>query len=229
MTFMPKQHFVVIKGSDGEAELHPFKVWLRQHPEHLPKGLTTSNTSHRLRSGLQKDGWKLYVQTDRALVVRPDEKGDVSFASDLLEEEAENPYGDEEDKVEESEEITFKLERDLQSALRTHIEQLEPGLEIIDGDKERITDIGRIDITARDKLENIVILELKAGTASSEVIAQILAYMGAIGESDRKPVRGILVAGDFQERVIFAAQAVPNLQLKKYSFRFIFADAKREG
>ncbi|HUQ69851.1 MAG TPA: helix-turn-helix domain-containing protein, partial [Planctomycetaceae bacterium] len=44
-------------------------------------------------------------------------------------------------------EATFGLERDLQLALRTNIGQLEAGLQIIDGGKERITEAGRIDIT----------------------------------------------------------------------------------
>src|SRR5262245_23875392 len=57
------------------------------------------------------------------------------------------------DELIEAAEITFGLERDLQMALRSNIEQLEPGLEIIDGGKERITEAGRIDITARDSKE----------------------------------------------------------------------------
>lgn len=46
--------------------------------------------------------------------------------------------------------------------------------------------------------------------------------MGAISEKQNKPIRGILVAKDFPSRVVFAARSVPNLQLKKYSFRFSF-------
>ena len=42
------------------------------------------------------------------------------------------------------------LERDLQIALRSKIEQLDPGLTVIDDGAERSVDSGRIDITARD-------------------------------------------------------------------------------
>jgi hypothetical protein len=49
-------------------------------------------------------------------------------------------------------ETTFGLERDLQRALREHIDQLEPGLTIIDGQKEQAVPSGRIDITARELL-----------------------------------------------------------------------------
>lgn len=115
---------------------------------------------------------------------------------------------------------TFGLERDLQRALRANIEQLERGLAIIDEGRERSTEAGRIDITARDPGGSIVIIELKAGTAKPESIAQVLSYMGAVSEIENTPVRGILVAGDFSPRVVLAARAVQNLELKSYSFEF---------
>jgi RecB family endonuclease NucS len=58
--------------------------------------------------------------------------------------------------------------------------------------------------------------------ASPAVVAQVLAYMGSVAETDKKPVRGIIVAGDFHKKVILASRAVQNLQLKKYSFQFKF-------
>jgi RecB family endonuclease NucS len=122
----------------------------------------------------------------------------------------------------EASEATFGLERDLQLALRSNIEQLEPGLAIIDDGKERTTNAGRIDITARDKGGTTVVIELKAGTAAPEALTQLLAYMGVIGKEDQKSVRGILVAGDFHPRLVFAAQAVPNVQLRRYHFKFTF-------
>jgi endonuclease len=115
---------------------------------------------------------------------------------------------------------TFGLERDLQAALRSHIDQLEPGLKVTDGGKERILDVGRIDITAEDAQGRTVVIELKAGTADREVIGQILSYMGDL--SDGKIVRGILIAGSFPQRAIAAARAVPNLELRKYGFNFTF-------
>jgi RecB family endonuclease NucS len=126
------------------------------------------------------------------------------------------------EKVIDAVETTFGLERDLQKALRYNIEQLEQGLKIIDGGKERTTEAGRIDITAEDPQGAIVVIELKAGTANPDCIAQILSYIGALSEEEQRPVRGILVAGDFPSRVVYASRAVPNLLLKKYTFRFSF-------
>ncbi len=218
---MKKAHYVVMKQADGSPEIAPMMAWLRQHPEDVPLGRNaTKHTSRQLRRALCKGGWELEELSNRVLLIRPDEDQDVSFADELLENDISDEDQDEE--VTQAAEITFGLERDLQSALRSNIAQLGPNLEIIDGGKERVTKAGRLDITAKDSQGNIVVIELKAGTALPDAVTQVLAYMGAIAESDQKFVRGILVAGEFHERVIWAARAVPNLELKKYSFQFAF-------
>jgi SepF-like predicted cell division protein (DUF552 family) len=223
---MTKPHYVAMKQSDGNPAMAPMKAWLRQHPEYVPSGLdATASTSYQLRRALRKSGWELEELSDKVLLIKPDENEDISFADELLEDDSGDSEGQDEE-VAEAAEITFGLERDLQSALRSNIAQLEPSLKIIDGGKERVTDAGRLDITAEDSQGNIVVIELKAGAASPDVIAQVLAYMGAIAESDKKPVRGILVAGGFHKRVIWAARAIPNLELKKYSFQFTFEPVK---
>ena len=71
------------------------------------------------------------------------------------------------------------LERDLQIALRSNIEQLEPGLTVIDDGVERSVDSGFIDITARDSSGATIVIELKAGVAGQRAVAQILSYMGS--------------------------------------------------
>jgi hypothetical protein len=223
---MPKSHYVVLKKSDGSPEMAPMKSWLRQNPQHVPIGLDAStSTSYQLKRALNKSGWEHEELSDKVLLIKPDENGDISFADDLVENESEG-YEEQREDIAEAAEIRFGLERDLQLALRANITQLEPRMKIIDDGKERITDAGRIDITATDSKGNIVVIELKVGSASPEVIAQVLGYMGAIAETDKKPVRGILVAGEFHKRVVWAARAIPNLELKKYSFQFAFESVK---
>ena len=119
---------------------------------------------------------------------------------------------------------SFSLERDLQRALRGNIEQLEPGLSITDRGIERTVDAGRIDITAEDGDGNIVVIELKAGTAGRDNIGQILSYMGSIENPEGKGVRGILVAHDFNHGSVMAAKLVPIISLKAYSVQFTFED-----
>ena len=131
----------------------------------------------------------------------------------------------------ESEEITdngrlIGLERDMQAALRSSIEQLEPGLEITDDGAERSVSSGFIDITAKDADGKIVVIELKTGTARQRAVAQILSYMGDVAEEEEDiTVRGILVAADFDTKARAAARMVPTLSLRSYRVNFEFTDA----
>lgn len=128
--------------------------------------------------------------------------------------------------VEEDSPIPFGLERDLQSALRRNIEQLEPGLSITDGGVERTVEAGKIDVTAEDVDGNMVIIELKTGKATLDSMGQILSYMGSIENPERKRIRGILVAYDFDRRLEMAAKATPNVSLMAYAVpvQFTFQD-----
>jgi endonuclease len=81
-------------------------------------------------------------------------------------------------------------------------------------------------LTARDDSGATVVIELKAGAAGQRAIAQILSYMGDIvAEEEGVPVRGILVASDFDAKAKAAARMVPNLALRVYRVRFQFSDA----
>jgi len=223
---MPKSHFVVTKSEDGGASIHKMKEWLRLNPDCVPENLDpTLDTSHTLRAGLRRNGWVLKETISHVLVIKPDENGSIAYASAVMEPRTEEQEFEEE--IVEAEELTFGLERDLQQALRANITKLEEGLTIIDGGSEKTTEAGRFDITAKDPKGTIVVIELKAGKASPDIIAQVLSYMGAVASDSTTQVRGILVAGDFHKRVVLAARALPNLTLKRYGFQFTFSDVDK--
>lgn len=115
---------------------------------------------------------------------------------------------------------TMGLERDLQRALRAHIDQIEPDLRIIDGGGEMTVASGRIDIVAEDSAGTAVVIELKAGTAGVAAIGQILSYMSDL-DLTKPSVRGIIVAGDFAPPAISAARRA-GIRLLRYSFKFTF-------
>jgi RecB family endonuclease NucS len=81
---------------------------------------------------------------------------------------------------------------------------------------------GFIDILAKDKSGRCVVIELKAGDAKPDAIAQILLYMSCVADDKNGQARGILIASDFVPRVRLAARAVPTLALQKYRFNFSF-------
>ena len=144
----------------------------------------------------------------------------------FLEDETETPAPEtvEEENVSEPEPSqTIGLERDMQAAVRQNIGQVEQGLSITDGGRERSVEIGVIDITAEDAERIPVVIELKTGVAGQRAVAQILSYMGSImDEENRDDVRGILIASEFDKKARAAAKVIPTLTLMRYQFSFRF-------
>lgn len=119
------------------------------------------------------------------------------------------------------------LERDMQAALRRDISSLDPDLNIVDDGAEMSVDTGFIDILCEDRTGAAVVIELKAGKTDARVVGQILGYMGdLITEDPERPVRGIIVAHDFDKRTAASARAIPNLSLKSYSISFSFENVE---
>jgi RecB family endonuclease NucS len=126
------------------------------------------------------------------------------------------------EETEDARNLKFGLERDMQQALRSHIDQLDPDLRIVDDGKERHVRAGFIDILAEDQNGSLVAIELKSGEAPDQAITQLLSYIGSLqAETDQK-VRGVLVAREFSDRVRLAARAA-GIQLVEYGYSFTFS------
>jgi len=135
-------------------------------------------------------------------------------------EASEEPPGDQiEAEVEESIEASVSLERDLHSYLATRVSEIESGLTLVENGVECQTEAGRIDLLARDANNHLVVVELKAGKGKDSALGQLLGYMGCLSASESN-VRGILVASNFDSRVIFAARGLANVKLVRYQLSF---------
>lgn len=120
-------------------------------------------------------------------------------------------------------ESSLSLERDLEDQIVNHLDLLEPGLVLVS--RQESSDVGRLDLLARDNEGRTVIIELKAGEAKDSSIGQIARYMGWYGQKEGKVPRAVLVASGFSEPVRYAAKAIPGLRLVTYQVQFSFEEA----
>lgn len=135
-------------------------------------------------------------------------------------------------EIQDAVETTLHLEGDLENFLVADLNQLERGLTLFEADGKLGRQLsagpaGRIDILALDSSGALVVIEVKAGEADRQVCGQIQAYMGWVKEriAAGRPVRGVIVASGFTERMKLAAGIIPTLSLKEYAVVFRFRDA----
>jgi hypothetical protein len=88
--------------------------------------------------------------------------------------------------------------------------------------QQYVTDIGRIDILAKDKVNgNYVVIELKKNQTSDDTVGQILRYMGWVSEKKGdKAVKGIIVAGKYDEKLYYAQQMMKDIDVFLYEVNF---------
>ena len=91
------------------------------------------------------------------------------------------------------------------------------------------TDIGPIDILAKDKKTGAhVVIELKKNQTSDDTMGQILRYMGWVKEKlNDNNVRGIIVAGKYDERLDYARKILPELEIFIYEVKFNLKEYKK--
>lgn len=84
------------------------------------------------------------------------------------------------------------------------------------------TDIGPIDILARDKQTgSYVVIELKRNQTSDDTVGQVARYMGWVSEKmNDHNVRGIVIAGDYDRKLEYALKMVNNVETYIYEVDF---------
>ena len=130
----------------------------------------------------------------------------------------------------------FYMEQQLEDFIIRNWEETELGkkYDLIYEEGELIsqqyrTDIGIMDILAKDKKDgSYVVIELKRKQTSDETIGQVTRYMGWIkkklGDSE---VKGIIVAGKFDEKLAYAQEMTPNIEVFLYQVDFKLNEHKR--
>ncbi len=107
-------------------------------------------------------------------------------------------------------------EKELKAILRQRLDRVEKGLVEADGGRERAVATGKIDITARDKSGNFVVIELKVGPCPVGALEQVLGYASDLEAETGTPCRAVIIASEFSERIRAAARRAHELYLVNY-------------
>lgn len=109
------------------------------------------------------------------------------------------------ESIDTEESLADLSEDSVQQYIYRNYTDIDPSL--IKIEREHSTRVGDADFYCEDEKKNIVVIEVKTGTAKDNVVGQILGYMNSIRENETRDVRGILVAESFTERVKIAVKS----------------------
>lgn len=129
----------------------------------------------------------------------------------------------------------FVLEKYLEDFIVSNFETIFKGklkiyedAEGLDG-QQYATDIGPIDILAIEPTSNsFVVIELKKGRPSDQVVGQILRYMGWVKKnlcSNGQTVSGLVICRDPDPKLSYALAMTHNVSVQYYSVSFALKDA----
>ena len=129
----------------------------------------------------------------------------------------------------------FVLEKYLEDFIVSNFETIFRGELNIYGDADEAegqqyaTDIGPIDILAFERKSNsFVVIELKKGRPSDQVVGQILRYMGWVKKNlckDGQAVKGLVICRDPDVKLTYALEMTNNIDVRYYSVSFKLRDA----
>jgi restriction system protein len=131
-----------------------------------------------------------------------------------------------------TDENAFLLEKHLEDFIVNNFEmifkgklQIYEGTDVADG-QQYATDIGPIDILAIEpESGSFVVIELKKGRPSDQVVGQILRYMGWVKRKlckDGQAVKGLVIcpARDPDQKLTYALEMTSNIKVQYYSVSF---------
>lgn len=215
---------------------YPTRPWKKNTISHHLVGMSVNHPSSRHHPHSRGHAMLFSLGSGRYRRWNPERDGTwvvTDTGVQLIDEGIDAVVAEEEDDLDGANSgISLSLERDLEAALVSNLEQLEPGLRLYD--RDGITGyqfdagvVGRLDILAIDASSNYVVVELKAGEADERACAQILRYMGWVKRelAEGGSVRGIIVAHRFHERAYYVVEATPSFSLMRYEVHFEFVAA----
>ena len=137
------------------------------------------------------------------------------------------------------EQTAFALEEQLEEFLILNWEKLDLGkkYKILKNEANKPSQF-RIDNHILDILaesfdgKELLVIELKRGKTSDQVVGQILRYMGVVKEKKAKPdqeVSGLIIGGQEDENVRLALSNIKNVEFNTYNIEFTLVPQQKKG
>ncbi|MCG5529080.1 MULTISPECIES: endonuclease NucS domain-containing protein [Halorhodospira] len=128
----------------------------------------------------------------------------------------------------------FVLEKYLEEFIVSNFSGIFKGeLQVyVDGDgnngQQYTTEIGSIDILAEDRRNNsLVVIELKKGRPSDQVVGQIMRYMGWVKKNlaqEGQMIRGLVICREEDQRLSYALEMVDHVDVRYYKVSFSLSE-----
>lgn len=124
----------------------------------------------------------------------------------------------------------FAYEKDLQTALCSHISELFPDYHIYGGIGIGVEySIGgkRIDVLLEhEQSKSLLVVELKSGKADFKVFGQISMYIGLLKQQfPERNINGVIIAGSIDDSLVHASEITDKVSLKTYRMSIELEDA----
>lgn len=132
--------------------------------------------------------------------------------------------------VESDSSTNFAYEKDLQTALCSHISELFPEYHVFGGLGIGVEySIGgrRIDVLLEhEKTKDLLVVELKSGEADFKVFGQISMYIGLLNRQfPERNISGVIIAGSIDDSLVQACEITDKVSLKTYRMSIELEDA----
>jgi len=100
---------------------------------------------------------------------------------------------------------------------------------LFDGRVNQKVDLGRgpVGFEAFDSAGNLTLIRVKAGTADADTVGDVLNRLGRYREHRGPRVRALLIAKDFTQGVVDAAQASHGLEMQSYEMALLLSPPRR--
>ena len=125
----------------------------------------------------------------------------------------------------------FALEKFLQEFIASNFDNIFKGSLVMyvdgaggDGQQYETNIVGRIDILAVEpKSDSFVVIELKRGMSSDQVVGQVLRYMGWVKSKlckDGQQVKGLIICRERDPKLDYALTMTNNIEVRYYEVNF---------